>query len=149
MNKKVLALILFVIGVSSVILSFVLSSDTKNNDQPNIDSNPEIKEPENETIEPEFALTIDKFIVKKNNSNEINIYVDVLNDTSEKITSKSLYLKFYQDDNLLYTFIYEIKEMEDGDTITIESVLNFPYDDITKYEFEYEDVKTIVTPTIE
>ena len=149
MNKKVLALILFVIGISSVILSFVLSSDTKNNDQPNIDSNPEIKEPENETIEPEFALTIDKFIVKKNNSNEINIYVDVLNDTSEKITSKSLYLKFYQDDNLLYTFIYEIKEMEDGDTITIESVLNFPYDDITKYEFEYEDVKTSVTPTIE
>lgn len=162
MNKKlkqILSIILFVIGLIIICSGiFLMFKNIQNNNQSNEDNNSNIgennnqdgdniDEEENSELELLGNYSIEDFNVDKNEKNTLKLSLYLVNESEEKQVFKKLYINFYDNDNKLYTFEYDIKELNSGDQTFIETFVSFKFDKITKYEFEIDGVKKVLEPT--
>ena len=136
MQKKILAIILLLIGLGVSIIGLSLSINSNK-----ISSDNEVPSRDN------FALDIKQFMIEKKSDDEINLKLNIKNITTEKIVSKKVYLNFYQEDEIAYIYEYNIAELDINYTVSIESVINLKHENITRYEIEYEGVKKSIEPT--
>ena len=162
MNKKlkqILSIILFVIGLIIICSGiFLMFKNIQNNNQSNEDNNSNIgennnqdgdniDEEENSELELLGNYSIDDFNVDKNEKNTLKLSLYLVNESEEKQVFKKLYINFYDNDNKLYTFEYDIKYLNSGHQTFIETFVCFKFDEITKYEFELDGVKKVLEPT--
>lgn len=135
-KKKIIACIILILGL--IIISLGIFLLFKNStDKPNNNSNNQTKE---------INLQIQNFMVDKSINDEIKLSLDILNTSEKKIPSQKIYLNFYDENKILYKYDYELKEMNEHEKITINAVINFKYDKITKYEFEFDNLKKVLEP---
>lgn len=129
MNKKIkiiISLVLLIIGVIMIVISI----------KANKYSNKEI------------IYEFQNFTIYNTQENEIRLNLDIFNNSENIINENKMYLNFYQDDSLLFTLEHDIKKMNSYDVVTIESILNFEYDHIDKYEIVINSQKKELKPYI-
>ena len=135
MKKKMLAIILLLIGLGITIIGLGLSMNSNKISSNNKDS-----------INENFAFDIKQFIIEKKSNDEINLKLNIKNISPEKIVSKKVYLNFYRENEIAYVYECDIVELDANYTLSIESVINFKHENITRYEFEYEGIKKNIEP---
>ena len=93
----------------------------------------------------EYDVTLSNFQVIKS-TNQLNIKFDILNKENKKIFNKKIYINFYDHNKLLYTYDYEIENLNDNNIYTIEAICDFEFNDITKYEYVFDNQKVELNP---
>lgn len=92
--------------------------------------------PDIEVTTEEFPIKIKKIDIQEINKQEIDLNVTLLNDSLEKFKSRKMYIKFYQQDKLKYTYDYSIKTLDSYEELNFSVRLSFDfnYEDITRYD---------------
>ena len=154
--KIILIILLLIIGIILIlygIYNYLGNQEQSSNNSLNIEENDANQEQyisEEKTSLPItnysadllHELEIDNFYVNKSDSNKLIIKYDLINNTENVISNKQLEINFYNQEDLIYTYVYQINELEINDAITIESELDIEYQDITKNEVVVDQYKT-------
>ena len=132
LKKQIISGVLLIIGLLLIIISVqnITGSEEKKLE-----------------IEQNLPVRILNFNVNKENSNEVNISFDIENASEESYPGDNLLLNFYDDQKLLYTYEYSIRELESLEMISVSVTLNFEYKEITNYEFVLSNIKKSIIPT--
>jgi len=139
MKLKILSIVLLIIGGFLVILGIVTSKDS--NEPIEIPKpNDEIKQEE-----PKLEIVLREFILEDAGNSETSIKFMLYNSGEVPILDNAtdeLYIKLYENNNLLETFPYMIQGLGIADEIMVETVRPIDYSKITRYEITYLD-KTV------
>jgi hypothetical protein len=143
MNRKrvIIAIILLLIGITTIIIGFSYQNKEKNTSVDNFNIiNDEIIPNSNVNI------NLNNFNIEKLD-NEVNIKFNLENYGDTTIKNQKININFY-DDNLLYRYEYIIENLESYNALAISDKLIFNYKEISRYEFEVNNQKTEIIPTI-
>lgn len=132
LKKQIISGVLLIIGLLLIIISVQNITGSEENKL---------------EIEQNLPVRILNFNVNKENSNEVNISFDIENASEESYPGDNLLLNFYDDQKLLYTYEYSIRELESLEMISVSVTLNFEYKEITNYEFVLSNIKKSIIPT--
>lgn len=129
-SKKIIALIILLLGI--IMITFgIINFSSKNN---NIDN----------SSQDDLKIKITNFRVNMNN-NIVNLSFNISND-EKPLKEQPLKLNFYENDNIVYVYEYSIDELETFGEIKVEANLEFDYTEITKYEFVINNTKFYMNP---
>ena len=129
-SKKIIALIILLLGI--IMITFgIINFSSKNN---NIDN----------SSQDNLKIRITNFRVNMNN-NIVNLSFNISNG-EEPLKEQPLKLNFYENDNIVYVYEYSIDELETLGEIKVEANLEFEYKEITKYEFVINNTKFNMNP---
>lgn len=133
MKKKLkkIAIIIFVIGLILIFYGIINFKD----------NNKEI-----ETSKENAYINLYNFYSKTKEKNLLEISFNILNTSENTLNDQIIYLNFYQDNKLLYTYEYEIIELDYNNSIDVQSFIEFEFDNIDKYELVVNDIKKEIVP---
>lgn len=122
-NKKKIIILITIIIISVIIIPIL------NRKSPPV-------EPDVEVSTKEFPIKIKKLDIQEVNKQEIDLNITFLNYSNEKFKSQKVYIKFYQNENLKYTYEYQIKDLDayEETNFSVRLSFDFNYEDITRYD---------------
>lgn len=133
--KLIISFVLLIIGIILIVLAITKFNNNLNN-KPGKDNDAEI------------VYEFSNFLINNSNADEINLSLDIKNNSENILNENKMYLKFYQKKDILYTYEYDIPKLNSYDTISLGVTLNFEYDNITKYEIVIGNLTKEITPII-
>jgi len=154
-TKKILSLLILLVGIILLVVSTILFLKDKDNNSNNNNTNNTCSDNNcnnnnqnnnNENnIENKKDLEIENLCVTKQEDEIIKVIYNLVNNKEVKINNQKMYINFYNNEKLLYEYEYDIDEMNINETITVDVMLDVKYSEITKYEFVFQDTKKEIT----
>ena len=143
MKKKVINILIIVIGIILIVSAIYLlaNQDSEKNNNNNNNNKTE------EKINKISTFEISMFKASTNIPNQIDMSFKLENISNETITNKYLNINLYDGNKLIYTYDYEILNLNGKTSIYIEVNPTFEYEKITKYEFSIDEEKIVVEPS--
>lgn len=138
MKFKILAIVLLIIGGGLLTFGIVISKD--------LNKPVEIQKPNDEIEKEESKLEIvlKEFLIEDAGNGETSLKFMLYNSGEVAILENAtdeLYIKLYENDTLLETFPYTVKNLGVADEKFIETVRPIDFSKITRYEVTYLDKK--------
>ena len=144
MKKKVISILIIVIGIILIVGAIYLvankdSQDTNNNNTNNNKTEEKINKISN--------FEISMFKASTSTPNRVDMSFKLENTSNETINDKYLNINLYDGDKLIYTYGYKIQNLNSKTSIYVEANPAFEYEKVTKYEFSIDEEKIVVEPT--
>lgn len=134
MKLKTLSIVLLILGGFLVMFGLINANNSNGSTKK---PNDEIKEQE-----PKLEIILREFILEDAGNKETSMKFKLYNSGEVPILDNAtdeLYIKLYENDNLLETFPYMIQGLKVGDEIMVETIRHIDYSKITRYEVTYLD----------
>ena len=149
MEKKVINILIIVIGIILIVGAIYLianknSQDTNNDNKTNNNNNNNKTE---EKVNKISTFEISMFEASTSTPNRVDMSFKLENISDETINDKYLNINLYDGDKLIYTYGYKIQNLNSKTSIYIEANPVFEYEKVTKYEFNIDEEKIVVEPT--
>lgn len=143
MKKKVINILIIVIGIILIVGAIYLIANKDSQDTNNDNKNNKTEEKVNKISTFEISM----FEASTSTPNRVDMSFKLENISNETINDKYLNINLYDDDKLIYTYGYKIENLASKTSIYIEANPEFEYKKVTKYEFSIDEEKIGVEPT--
>lgn len=143
MKKKVINILIMVIGIILIVGAIYLIANKDSQDTNNDNKNNKTEEKVNKISTFEISM----FEASTSTPNRVDMSFKLENISNETINDKYLNINLYDDDKLIYTYGYKIENLASKTSIYIEANPEFEYKKVTKYEFSIDEEKIGVEPT--
>lgn len=143
MKKKVINILIIIIGIILIVGAIYLIANKDSQDTNNDNKNNKTEEKVNKISTFEISM----FEASTSTPNRVAMSFKLENISNETINDKYLNINLYDGDKLIYTYGYKIENLASKTSIYIEANPEFEYKKITKYEFSIDEEKIVVEPT--
>ena len=145
MNKKIINILILVIGIILIVggIYLIANQNSNNNNNTNRNNNNQTEEQINKISTFEISM----FEASTSTPNRVDMSFKLENISDEIINDKYLNINLYDGDKLIYTYGYKIENLASKTSIYIEANPEFEYEKVTKYEFSIDENKIVVEPT--
>lgn len=128
-KKLILGILILLIGIGLAIMGIL---EVKNN----VKNNEETNKNENNVYQKSEIIIFD--FTEKESNQDIKVSFDIYNNSNETIKDMSLFLDYYENNEKIYTYEFDIDDLESGKElkITDESIV-FLYNKLSGYKFRY------------
>ena len=144
MKKKIINILIIVIGIILIVGSIYLIANKNSQDTNNDNKNNNKTE---EKVNKISTFEISMFEASTSTPNRVDMSFKLENTSNETINDKYLNINLYDGDKLIYTYGYKIQNLNSKTSIYIEANPVFEYEKVTKYEFSIGEEKIVVEPT--